>query len=114
VVLTQVAAVLIAKKMVLEAKTARDAAEMRALVDERVKDIAVKLGSNDAKSRLRPFPSSLSRLPELLFHLKRGPLLGSIVGHEDERAAYRKLYLQVFTRFLALLFGFQTCFFASV
>ncbi|KAG0554331.1 hypothetical protein KC19_12G083000 [Ceratodon purpureus] len=90
----EVAAVLIAKKMVLEAKTARDAADMRALVDERIKDMAVKLGSSGAKSRLRPFPSSLSRLPELLFHLKRGPLLGSIVGHEDERAVYRNLYLQ--------------------
>jgi len=99
VVFTQVAAVLIAKKAVLEARTARDAADMRASVDERVKDIAVKLGSNTAKSKIRPFPSSLSRLPELLFHLKRGPLLGSIIGHEDERAVYRNLYLQVCTWF---------------
>ncbi|KAG0623865.1 hypothetical protein M758_3G207500 [Ceratodon purpureus] len=90
----EVAAVLIAKKTVLEAKTTRDAADMRASVDERVKDIAMKLGSNVAKSKIRPFPSSLSRLPELLFHLKRGPLLGSIIGHEDERAVYRNLYLQ--------------------
>jgi hypothetical protein len=106
---TQVAAVLIAKKTVLEAKTARDAADMRASVDERVKDIAVKLGSNITKSKIRPFPSSLSRLPELLFHLKRGPLLGSIIGHEDERAVYRNLYLQVCTRFCYLYLVFITC-----
>lgn len=90
----EVAAVLIAKRTVLEAKTTRDVADMRASVDERVKDIAAKFGSYIAKSKLRAFPSSLSRLPELLFHLKRGPLLGSIIGHEDERAVYRNLYLQ--------------------
>ena len=90
---------LIAKKTVLEAKSVRDAADMRASVDERVKDIAVKLGSNIKSKMMRPFPSSLSRLPELLFHLKRGPLLGSIIGHEDERAVYRNLYLQVCMRF---------------
>lgn len=99
---------LIAKKTVLEAKTARDAADMRASVDERVKDIAVKLGSN-AKSKIRPFPSSLSRLPELLFHLKRGPLLGSIIGHEDERAVYRNLYLQVCMRSCYFCFIVITC-----
>lgn len=87
---------LIAKKTVLEARTARDAADMRASVDERVKDIALKLGSGGtSRSSIKPFPSSLARLPELLFHLKRGPLLGSIIGHEDERAVYRNLYLQV-------------------
>lgn len=93
--LVQVAAVIIAKKTVFEAKSARDAGYMRASVDERLKDIAKKLGSNPPKSKQLHFPTSLSRLPELLFHLRRGPLLGSIIGHEDERAVYRNLYLQV-------------------
>lgn len=93
--LVQVAAVIIAKKTVFEAKSARDAGYMRASVDERLKDIAKKLGSNAPKSKQLHFPTSLARLPELLFHLRRGPLLGSIIGHEDERAVYRNLYLQV-------------------
>lgn len=32
-------------------------------------------------------------MPELLFHLRRGPLLGGIVGHEDERSVLRNLFL---------------------
>ena len=91
----QVAAVLIAKKTVLEAKTARDAVEMRASVDARMKDIALKLGMVNPKSKQQNFPSEISRLPELLFHFRRGPLLGSIVGHEDERSMLRNLFLQV-------------------
>jgi protein transport protein SEC23 len=90
----EVAAVLIAKKTVLKAKSVRDLADMRASVDERLKDIAQKFGNTLPKSKLRSFPASLAKLPELLFHLRRGPLLGSIIGHEDERAVYRSLYLQ--------------------
>jgi protein transport protein SEC23 len=94
VALLQVAAVLIAKKTVLKAKSVRDLADMRASVDERLKDISQKFGNTVPKSKLRSFPASLAKLPELLFHLRRGPLLGSIIGHEDERAVYRSLYLQ--------------------
>ncbi|KAJ7563485.1 hypothetical protein O6H91_03G112300 [Diphasiastrum complanatum] len=90
----EVAAVLISKKTVLEAKTASDAAEMRLSVDERIKDISLKFGKQMPRSKLRLFPTELSRIPELLFHLRRGPLLGSIVGHEDERAILRNLFLQ--------------------
>ncbi|KAJ8475693.1 hypothetical protein OPV22_019420 [Ensete ventricosum] len=87
------AAVLIAKRTLLHAKTFSDAIDLRLTVDERVKDIAVKYGSQLPKSKLYRFPQELSTLPESLFHLRRGPLLGNIVGHEDERSVLRNLFL---------------------
>ncbi|KAK6941157.1 Sec23/Sec24, helical domain [Dillenia turbinata] len=89
----EVAAVLIAKKTLLQAKNHSDALDMRVTVDERTKDISVKFGSQAPKSKLYRFPKELSLLPEHLFHLRRGPLLGSIVGHEDERSVLRSLFL---------------------
>ncbi|PKU70200.1 protein transport protein SEC23 [Dendrobium catenatum] len=88
-----VVAVLIAKRTLLHAKTAADAIDMRITVDERIKDIASKFGLLLPKSKLVRFPKELSTLPEMLFHLRRGPLLGNIVGHEDERSVLRNLYL---------------------
>ncbi|XP_031111656.1 protein transport protein sec23-1 [Ipomoea triloba] len=89
----EVAAVLIAKRTLLRAKNANDALDMQGTVDERIKDIAIKFGSQMPKSKLYQFPKELSLLPELLFHLRRGPLLGSILGHEDERSVLRNLFL---------------------
>ncbi|KAM7495754.1 hypothetical protein LguiA_020168 [Lonicera macranthoides] len=89
----EVAAVIIAKRTLLRAKNSSDAIDMRVTLDERVKDIANKFGSQMPKSKLYRFPKELSLLPELLFHLRRGPLLGSIVGHEDERSVLRNLFL---------------------
>ncbi|GAV76480.1 zf-Sec23_Sec24 domain-containing protein/Sec23_trunk domain-containing protein/Sec23_helical domain-containing protein/Sec23_BS domain-containing protein [Cephalotus follicularis] len=89
----EVAAVLIAKRTLLRAKNHSDAMDMQATIDERVKDIAIKFGLQVPKSKLYRFPKDLPLLPELLFHLKRGPLLGSIVGHEDERSVLRNLFL---------------------
>ncbi|KAJ6791714.1 protein transport protein SEC23 [Iris pallida] len=88
-----VSAVLIAKRTLLYARTSSDAIDMRATVDERVKDIASKFGSQMPKSKLFRFPKELATLPENLFHLRRGPLLGNIVGHEDERSVLRNLFL---------------------
>lgn len=90
----EVAAVLIGKRVAALAKTASDALDMRVSVDERMKDIALKLGRTPNNTKLRCFPSELPRLGEILFHLRRGPLLGSIVGHEDERVVLRNLLLQ--------------------
>lgn len=89
----EVAAVLIAKRTLLQAKTSSDAIDMRATIDERVKDVASKFGSQMPKSKLYRFPKELPLLPEPLFHLRRGPLLGGIVGHEDERSVLRNLFL---------------------
>eukprot|EP00262_Sarcandra_glabra_P014420 TRINITY_DN4223_c0_g1_i1.p1 TRINITY_DN4223_c0_g1~~TRINITY_DN4223_c0_g1_i1.p1 ORF type:complete len:616 (-),score=93.16 TRINITY_DN4223_c0_g1_i1:259-1902(-) len=89
----EVATVLIAKRTLLQARTSSDAIDMRLTIDERVKDIALKFGSQQPKSKLYRFPKELSSLPENLFHLRRGPLLGSIVGHEDERSVLRNLFL---------------------
>ncbi|KAL3687097.1 hypothetical protein R1sor_013406 [Riccia sorocarpa] len=90
----EVAAVLIAKKTVLLAEKASDLADARASIDERVKDIALKFGKQMPKAKVWRFPKELPKLPELLFHFRRGPLLGNIVGHEDERAVYRSIFLQ--------------------
>lgn len=89
----EAAAVLISKRTLLIAKNQKDAVDMRATVDERIKDIALKFGSQVPKSKLYSFPKELSSLPELLFHLRRGPLLGNIIGHEDERSVLRNLFL---------------------
>ncbi|CAA7400155.1 unnamed protein product [Spirodela intermedia] len=88
-----VVSVLVAKRTLLHAKDASDAVDMRLTVDERLKDIAMKFGSQMPKSKLYQFPKELSLLPENLFHLRRGPLLGSILGHEDERSILRNIFL---------------------
>ncbi|KAJ4826866.1 hypothetical protein Tsubulata_043796 [Turnera subulata] len=88
-----VAAILIAKRTLLRAKTFSDAVDMRTTMDERIKDIALKFGSQVPKSKLNRFPKELCLLPELLFLLRRGPLLGSIVGHEDELSVLCNLFL---------------------
>jgi hypothetical protein len=89
----EVAAILMAKRTLLRAKNHSDVMDMRGTIDERIKDIALKFGSLVPKSKLHQFPKELSALSELLFHLRRGPLLGSIVGHEDERSVLRNLFL---------------------
>lgn len=89
----EVAAVLIGKRTLLRAKNFSDAVDMRVTLDERIKDVASKFGSQVPKSKLYRYPKELSLLPELLFHLRRGPLLGSILGHEDERSVLRSLFL---------------------
>lgn len=89
----EVASVLIAKKTLLRAKSSQEAINLRTMLDERIKDITLKFGSQLPKSKLYRFPKELSSLPEHLFHLRRGPLLGSIVGHEDERSILRNLFL---------------------
>ncbi|XP_031279748.1 protein transport protein SEC23-like [Pistacia vera] len=89
----EVVAVLIAKRTLLRAKNHSDAIDMRTTIDERVKDVALKFGSQVPKSKLYRFPKELSALSEILFHLRRGPLLGSIIGHEDERSVLRSLFL---------------------
>ncbi|WOG83902.1 hypothetical protein DCAR_0103080 [Daucus carota subsp. sativus] len=89
----EVASVIIAKRTLLRAKNSSTANDMRATIDERIKDIALKFGSVMPKSKLYRFPKELALLPELLFHLRRGPLLGNIIGHEDERSVLRNLFL---------------------
>ncbi|KAK1434291.1 hypothetical protein QVD17_00027 [Tagetes erecta] len=89
----EVAAVLIAKRSLLRAKNSSDAIDVRTTVDERIKDITSRFGSQMPKSKLHQFPKELSCIPEILFHLRRGPLLGSIIGHEDERSVLREIFL---------------------
>ena len=88
-----VASVLMAKRTLLHATDALRAIEKRLTIDERVKDIATKFGSQVPKSKMYRFPNELTLLPENLFHLRRGPLLGNILGHEDERSIMRSIFL---------------------
>lgn len=90
---SEVLAVLIAKRAVLQANNPSDAVNMRLAIDERIKDITSKFGTQVPKVKLQRFPKELSLLPEYLFHLRRGPLFGSIIGHEDERSVLRNLFL---------------------
>eukprot|EP00271_Cylindrocystis_brebissonii_P009343 TRINITY_DN24108_c0_g1_i1.p1 TRINITY_DN24108_c0_g1~~TRINITY_DN24108_c0_g1_i1.p1 ORF type:complete len:952 (-),score=173.17 TRINITY_DN24108_c0_g1_i1:617-3472(-) len=90
----EVAAVLIAKRTVLAAAEGSDLPEVRRMLDDRVRDLAAKFGKPLPKSRFQRFPNELPRLAEALFHLRRGPLLGSIIGHEDERQVLRTLFLR--------------------
>ncbi|XP_076909995.1 protein transport protein SEC23 A-like [Bidens hawaiensis] len=90
----EVAAVLIAKRSLLRAKKGQDAIDVRATIDERIKDITNNFGSQMPKSKLYQFPKELANMPEILFHLRQGPLLGSIVGHEDERSVLRNILLK--------------------
>jgi hypothetical protein len=65
---------------------------MRSTIDERIKDIALKFGSQVPKSYQYCFPKQVSLLPELM--KRRGPtLLGSIVGSEDGRFVLRNWFL---------------------
>ncbi|KAH9310868.1 hypothetical protein KI387_025903 [Taxus chinensis] len=89
-----IAAVLIGKRAVLQAKNSSDAVDIRLAIDERIKDITAKFGTLLPKVKLQPFPKELSLFPEYLFHLRRGPLLGGIIGHEDERIVLRNILLQ--------------------
>ncbi|KAH9313115.1 hypothetical protein KI387_028150 [Taxus chinensis] len=89
-----IAAVLIGKRAVLQAKNSSDAVDIRLAIDERIKDITTKFGTLLPKVKLQRFPKELSLFPEYLFHLRRGPLLGGIIGHEDERIVLRNLFLQ--------------------
>ncbi|XP_073149831.1 protein transport protein SEC23 A [Henckelia pumila] len=89
----EVAAVLTGKRTLLLAKNLNDALGMRVTLDERIKDVASKFGSQVPKSKFHRYPKEIALLPEHLFHLRRGPLLGSILGHEDEWSVYRYLFL---------------------
>ncbi|KAF3789123.1 transport protein SEC23-1 [Nymphaea thermarum] len=89
----EVAATLIGKRALLHAKNSAEASDMRFTIDERVKDISLRFGTQISNSKFHRFPKELSMLPENLFHLRRGPLLGSIIGHEDERSVLRNIFL---------------------
>eukprot|EP00899_Mesostigma_viride_P004844 jgi/Mesvir1/14360/Mv09764-RA.2 len=89
-------AVLIAKRTVMQIKGAEDMASMRQQIDARMKDIAERFGSQVGgigRKKKWKVPNELAHLPELLYHLRRGPMMGDIVGHEDERAVLRHLSL---------------------
>jgi hypothetical protein len=92
-----VAALLAAKKAALDAQSpAVGPAEAADRVEARVLDVAdvfSPLPSDAEPALLHPFPEELSPFAEAMYHLLRGPMLGRVAGHEDERAATRARFL---------------------
>ena len=93
---SSVAAVLAAKKTALDAQSdAVGPKEACKRVEARVLDVADVFARRDADggSLHDPFPRELGDFAEAMYHLLRGPMLGTLAGHEDERAAMRQLFL---------------------
>ena len=93
---SSVSAVLAAKKAALDAQSdAVGPKEARKRVEARVLDVADVFARRDADggSLHDPFPRELGDFAEAMYHLLRGPMLGTLAGHEDERAAMRQLFL---------------------
>ena len=109
----ELAAVLAAKKAALDASDARTGAALAADVAEaRVVDVAdafesvaaAEAAAAAASDRgLRAFPSALTPFAEAMYHLVRGPMLGRVMGHEDERRAARRACADASSRVAAAM-----------
>ena len=85
-----VTAVLMAKKHILRARklTGLSHPDVIKAVDEQVRNILSAFKKNQNLER------SLSLLPRYLFLLRRGPLLGPILQHDDDIDSLRCIFLQ--------------------
>lgn len=94
---SSVAAILAAKKAALDAQSpAIGPAEAVDRLEARLLDVAEVFcpPAEDAEpSLLRAFPEELSGFAEAMYHMLRGPMLGRLLGHEDERAVARGHFL---------------------
>lgn len=91
-----VVTVLIAKRSVLMATKIDSISDVLEDLDDQVKSISEKFGRKESSADgndVYHLPPSLSPLPSLLFHLRRGPLLGPILQHPDDIACIRLLFL---------------------
>lgn len=92
-----VAAILAAKKAALDAQCAATGPlEAVDRLEARMLDIAEvfsPIPEDAAPTLLRDFPEELSSFAEAMYHLLRGPMLGRLLGHEDERAVVREHFL---------------------
>jgi hypothetical protein len=91
------AAVLAAKKAALDAQSpAVGPSEAVDRLEARMLDIAEVFcpTPEDAEATLlHAFPEELSSFAEAMYHMLRGPMLGRLLGHEDERAVARAHFL---------------------
>jgi len=101
-----VAALLAAKKAALDAQEGGGGVGPAEAVDRleaRLLDVAdvfapaandaAEGGGGGGAALLREFPEELSGFAEALYHMLRGPMLGRLLGHEDERAVARAHFL---------------------
>ena len=117
----ELAAVLAAKKAALDASDARtgaalaaDVAEARVVgVEDAFESVAAAEAAEAASASasaaaasdrgLRAFPSALAPFAEAMYHLVRGPMLGRVMGHEDERRAARRACADASSRVAAAM-----------
>ena len=93
-----VAAILAAKKAALDAQSpAVGPAEAVDRVEARMLDVAEVFSPApedvEEVTLLHEFPEELSSFAEAMYHMLRGPMLGRMLGHEDERAVARAHFL---------------------
>uniref|UniRef100_A0A061RDN1 Protein transport protein SEC23 n=1 Tax=Tetraselmis sp. GSL018 TaxID=582737 RepID=A0A061RDN1_9CHLO len=113
--------VILAKRIILQALKEgaagnRQAAQrLRAATGSRLKEIAKYLGQRRETSRgfftgttyVYDLPPALGPLADLLYQLVRGPMLGVVAGHPDERALLQALFLKAGFRESLLLLAPQ-------
>jgi len=109
---------LIAKRVILQALkegaagSQLHAQRLRAATGSRLKEVATVLGSRRETSwgfftgptYVYDLPAELGPFADLMYQLVRGPMLGVIAGHPDERALLQTLFLKAgFTESLLIL-----------
>ena len=92
-----VAAVVMGKEAVVAVgEGAVTASEARHELSQRLQTIATTLGGQvklTMQGRMSTLPAHLAHLPQLVYHLQSGPLLGPILNDHDNTQALRLLFL---------------------
>lgn len=92
-----VAAVVMGKEAVMQVREGSATAEQaRHELSQRLQTIASSLGGQvkvTLQGRMSTLPVQLAHLPQLIFHLQSGPLLGPILNDDDNSEAVRLQFL---------------------
>uniref|UniRef100_A0A6B2KYI8 Protein transport protein SEC23 n=1 Tax=Arcella intermedia TaxID=1963864 RepID=A0A6B2KYI8_9EUKA len=108
----EVLSLLIAKNQILLAKQERlSVAESQAALDKKLRDILMQCRTKSENGQFT-IPTQLSPLPRIMFLFRRGPLLGSLLQHPDDKLYARNLFLngslqQSYTLLVPNLYAFR-------